>query len=324
MVELSVLIMTYNNEEYIEEALESVLKQKCSFNFEIVVGDDNSSDKTFEIVKNYAEKHPHLFNIKTNTLQLGILKNFKKTLDRCKGKYVFNLDGDDIIKSDFAFHKMIEALNRNPNLGFIDSGYDSLLPDNMPMIKFHNRDNIFASKTEYKKRLFLGKVIPIGVCFLKESMYQHVDFDHYIKEEVTIEDYPILVDMAMHCDFDIIKESLHIYRIHYSSYSHKNTFERVLFLRKQMLELFLFFNKKYNFSEDLKQTYLNNHYKSMLRDAGVYEKKEEGKVAFKAINGKGIIDIIHFLASQYPIVRQSIRLRKKIYLNFLKLSKSRR
>jgi len=322
MVELSVLVMTFNSELYIEEALESILRQKCSFNFEVVIGDDNSNDKTFKIIKTYAEKYPNLFNIKTNKVQLGILKNFKNTLDRCKGQYVFNLDGDDIIKSDYTFQKMVEVLNKNPNLGFVDSGYDSILPDNMPVVKFDNRENIFASKNEYKRRLFLGKVIPIGLCFRRESIYQYVDFNHYLRRQITIEDYPILVDMAMHCDFETIKESLHIYRIHYSSYSHKNTFERVSFLRNQMLELFLFFSEKYHFSEELKQTYLNNHYKSLLRDAGVYEKKNEGKTAFKAIKEKETIDIIHYLASQFPIVRKIIRLRKKIYLKFLKLSKS--
>ncbi|WP_100616254.1 glycosyltransferase family 2 protein [Confluentibacter citreus] len=318
MTELSVLLMAFNSEDYIEDALKSILKQKCSYNFEIIVGDDCSTDKTFEILNNYAIKYPNLFNIKTNTSQLGILKNFKATLDRCNGNFVFNFDADDVIKSDVAFQKIIDILKHNPNLGFIDSGYDKLLNDGKTIVEFDNKENILVSNEEYKERLLLGKVIPIGVCFNRESLYKYVDFDYYIKENITIEDYPILVDMVMHCDFDRINESLHIYRIHPSSYSHKNCFERIYFLRNQMQKLFLYFSSKYNFSEKLKEIYLKNHYKSVLADAGNYEKKTEGKAAFKAIKNKKILDIIHYLASQYPWIRNVIRLRKKLYLKLLK------
>lgn len=51
MVKLSVALITYNNDKYIEETLKSLLNQKCSFEFEIVANDDKSTDKTFQILK---------------------------------------------------------------------------------------------------------------------------------------------------------------------------------------------------------------------------------------------------------------------------------
>ena len=96
MVLLSVHLITFNNEKYIEETLQSIIKQKVDFNYEIVVGDDCSTDGTLEIINNYAAKYPNLFKVLKNEKQLGILENFKSTLDRCDGIYIFDIAGDDM------------------------------------------------------------------------------------------------------------------------------------------------------------------------------------------------------------------------------------
>ena len=55
---LSVIIIFYNQEKYVRQTLESVLSQKTDFKFEILMGDDNSTDKTTDILKEYSEKYP--------------------------------------------------------------------------------------------------------------------------------------------------------------------------------------------------------------------------------------------------------------------------
>jgi glycosyltransferase involved in cell wall biosynthesis len=124
MVELSVHLITYNNEKHIEETLQSILKQKVDFNYEIVVGDDCSIDNTLDIIIKYQLAYPNLFNIKKNEKQLGILGNFKATLDRCNGLYVFDIAGDDLLKHENTLQKMVDVLKGNNNLGFVDSGVD--------------------------------------------------------------------------------------------------------------------------------------------------------------------------------------------------------
>ena len=102
---LSIHLITYNNERHIEKTLQSILKQEIDVPYEIVVGDDRSTDHTFEIINRYALKHPDLFNILQNPQQLGILENFKTTLDRCRGTYVFDIAGDDFIENPDALQK---------------------------------------------------------------------------------------------------------------------------------------------------------------------------------------------------------------------------
>lgn len=310
MIELSVALITYNSEHYIKETLDSLIKQKCAFQFEIVVGDDCSTDKTFEIVQSYKEKYPELFNIQKNAVQLGILGNFKSTIERCVGTYVFNFDGDDVVKSEYAFEKLLAVFHKNPHLGFVDSGYDKYFEAQKTTKAYVNKNTIRATKNQYKDLLFLGRIIPIGTCFNRALLNKYVDFDTYINKKITIEDYPTLVDMAANCDFERIDESLFIYRIHENSYSYNNGFERYSFQRMQMLNLFNHFKVKYNFNENLCNTYEQRHYKTLLHLAGAYQKKALGKEMFSKLASKNAYDCIHYLASQYKIIRFLARIRK--------------
>ena len=309
MIELSIALITYNSEKYIIETLDSMLKQKCTFNFEIVVGDDCSTDKTFEIIQSYKNKYPKIFNIKKNDTQLGILGNFKSTIDRCIGKFVFNFDGDDIVKNENAFQKLIDTFNKNPNLGFVDSGYDKYFESQNKTKYYSNKKTIRSTKSKYKDYIFLGRIIPIGTCFNRLLLNKYVDFVTYINKKITIEDYPTLVDMVANCDFDRIDESLFIYRIHNKSYSYNDGFDRFYFLRVQMLNLFNHFKTKYNFNEKLCKVYEQRHYKMFLHLAGSHQKKDLGKMMFSKIESKNAYDIIHYLASQYSFIRYFARIR---------------
>ncbi|MGB1307696.1 MAG: glycosyltransferase family 2 protein [Oceanihabitans sp.] len=316
MVLLSVHVLTYNSEQFIEQTLLSILKQETNFNFEIVVGDDCSTDNTLEIVKRYALKHPEKFRVEKNKNQLGILKNFKATLDRCEGKYVFDIAGDDQLKTTNALQLMVDALQANTNIGFVDSGYDILNCNTNKTNYFVNKSNINVSKEAYKNRVLLGNIIPIGICYNKALLNKYVDFNYYIEKNITIEDYPILVNLIMNTEFTRIDKSLHTYLIHYHSYSHQINFKKLQFLKTQMLNLFNDFNEKYGFSNTINNSYLESHYKHQLFIASYFKKKALAKKAFNKIKNKGVFDYVHLGICLFPVPFSRIILnkRKKIYI----------
>ena len=93
--EVSIRLMTYNHESFIEDALEGIIAQKTSFPFEIVIGDDCSTDKTFQVIHNYEERYPEKIKVLQRSEQLGIRKNSVDIISHCQGKYIALLDGDD-------------------------------------------------------------------------------------------------------------------------------------------------------------------------------------------------------------------------------------
>ena len=315
MILLSVHLITYNNEHHIEETLQSILKQNVDFDYEIVVGDDCSTDGTLNIIETYAAKHPNMFNIKKNSEQLGILKNFKTTFDRCSGTFVFDIAGDDMLKTTDALQKMVNVLKGNHNLGFVDTGFDRYHEDTKTITIFNNESIICGTKEVYKETVLLGNIAPIGHCYRKDALLKYVDFETYINMDITIEDYPILVDMVMNTEFERINEPLIIYRSHDTSYSHQKDLNTLVFQKLQMKKLFDYFAKKYVFPNEIRRSYLSSHNKNLLFYAGYFSNKKLGKEVYKVIKSKSLKDRIHYLASQYPTIRKLVSLRKKLKIN---------
>lgn len=94
-IQVSVCVVTYNQEQYIAECLESLVNQQTNFKFEIIVGEDCSTDNTRSIVKKYVEKYPDLFVPLLYEKNIGPVENIKQVYLKAKGKYIAHLDGDD-------------------------------------------------------------------------------------------------------------------------------------------------------------------------------------------------------------------------------------
>ena len=308
MISLSVHLITFNNEKYIEETIESILKQKVNFNYEIVVGDDCSTDRTLSLIETYKNEHPKLFKVFKNESQLGILRNFKSTLDKCSGDFVFPLAGDDWLKQENTLQKMVDAISKDASLGFVDSGFDKYYEHSNKTIPFANKKSIEFNKLDYKNAIVLGEITPIGICFNRALLLKYVNFKTYINKNITIDDYPILVDLVMHTDFERINESLIIYRIYDDSFSHEKDFEKQYFLANQMKNLFDYFSKKYGFDNNITASYNKTHLKQLLFYAGFFEKKELGKEVFSKIKSKSVKDYIHYWASQNKFFRKLVSL----------------
>jgi glycosyltransferase involved in cell wall biosynthesis len=119
---VSVQVLTYNHAEFVAQAVESVLGQKASFEWEIVVGDDCSTDGTREILKSYARKHPdrirlllHPQGLGPHDLGLAGNNNLLVTYRACRGEYVALLDGDDYWTDDSKLEKQVRFLDTHPS-----------------------------------------------------------------------------------------------------------------------------------------------------------------------------------------------------------------
>ena len=113
---VSVLMMTYNHGKYLNQAVESVLEQKASFPFELVIGDDCSSDNTLEIAGQLKAKYPEVVIVLSSPVNLGITPNFVRLVGACKGKYIAMLEGDDYWTDDTKLQAQFDLMEANPAL----------------------------------------------------------------------------------------------------------------------------------------------------------------------------------------------------------------
>lgn len=112
---LSVFMITYNHEKYIAEAIESALMQKTSFKYEIVIGEDCSTDQTRETVLEYATRYADKVKPIYQERNVGANKNAASVREACKGKYIALLEGDDYGIDPLKLQKQVDFLEAHPD-----------------------------------------------------------------------------------------------------------------------------------------------------------------------------------------------------------------
>ncbi len=112
---VSVCVITYNHVQFIAQALESILNQETTFDFEVVIGDDYSTDGTTELIRSYQEQHPGKIRLLPRSSNLGMGKNLHETLNACKGEYVAFLEGDDYWTNPQKLQTQTDFLDQHPD-----------------------------------------------------------------------------------------------------------------------------------------------------------------------------------------------------------------
>lgn len=112
-MDLSIAVITYNHAEYIRRALDSILSQNTTYTYEIVVGDDCSSDGTTSVLEEYANDYPNVVRLLKRKSNLGATGNLFDVITHCKGKYLAILDGDDFYTDNNKIQKQIDFLMNN-------------------------------------------------------------------------------------------------------------------------------------------------------------------------------------------------------------------
>ena len=133
---VSVVVLTYNHYFYIEKALNSILSQKTSFSYEILIGDDASSDGTTEVVQAYAQKYPEIIFAAIRPKNMGATRNLCDLFMRCRGKYIASCEGDDFWTDSNKLEKQIKFLEEN--IKYIACTHDIVLVD--------QQDNILSDQ----------------------------------------------------------------------------------------------------------------------------------------------------------------------------------
>jgi glycosyltransferase involved in cell wall biosynthesis len=117
---VSVHMITYNHEPYIRQAIEGVMMQKTDFEFELVIGEDASQDKTREICFEYQKKYPDKIRVlwwHENVSKLG--GNSRRNVAHCRGEFVAYCEGDDYWTDSFKLQKQIDLIRKTNSIGCV-------------------------------------------------------------------------------------------------------------------------------------------------------------------------------------------------------------
>lgn len=155
---VSIVVLTYNHYFYIEKALNSILSQKTSFSYEILIGDDASSDGTTEIVQEYAQKYPEIIFAAIRHKNMGATRNLCDLFMRCRGKYIASCEGDDFWTDPNKLEKQIKFLEENTE--YIACTHDIILVDQKDNMLSNQKLDWISSERNYTFSEFKGVKLP--------------------------------------------------------------------------------------------------------------------------------------------------------------------
>lgn len=236
---VSVLVVTYNQEEYISQTIESLLDQDCQFKYEILIGEDCSTDKTREICQSYGKKYPGIVRLFLNDENKGFIKNYFSLFSHVKGKYIADCGGDDYWIATEKLRKQVEILENHPEISLVYGNWqvlnekDKKLRNNLAEITQDWFDKSLYGKmavSNYLNYKVTPRVVLSTSCFradwLKESMENHKKI--FFGDDVVCEDLPISMALLIKGPFYLMKEELMVYRLLENSVSHSQNREKYL------------------------------------------------------------------------------------------------
>ncbi len=209
-MKVSVIIPTYNHEKYIAETLQSVLKQEVNFDYEIVLGEDFSTDNTRAIVIDFTNKYPDKFNLILQEKNVGPGINGKDCLNAASGKYIALLDGDDYWTSPHKLQQQVDLLEEHPEC----SGcFHNVL---MSHEGAPDKDRFFHESPLGKhffdlKDIVSSHFIPTCSTVFRARLYVELP-DWYV--EMPMGDWLLHILNAEHGTYVYIDEVLATYRVH--------------------------------------------------------------------------------------------------------------
>ena len=208
MVALSVLMITYNQEAYIGQAIESALDQQVDFEFEIIIGEDGSTDTTRAICREFQQKHPEIIRLLERGKNLGMMENFIQTLNQCRGEYIALLEGDDYWTATDKLQKQVEFLEKNP--GFTICGHDVMILD-MPSGQFAKHHPSQKDVIEIEDLLTKGSgAATCSLVFRKAALGEYPEAFKKIRGG----DVPLQILCASKGKMKRLSEVMGVYRVH--------------------------------------------------------------------------------------------------------------
>ena len=253
---VSICCITFNQERYIQKCLDGFIDQKTDFDFEILIHDDASTDKTADIIREYELKYPKLFKPiyqVENQFSKGIKPINKFNFSRAIGKYIAMCEGDDYWTDPYKLQKEVDFLEKNKDYGLVHTNYNKFYEASKKLIK-HQPEN-YSRIDENSYYLKTGDLRTCTVLFRKEYIPEINDlFSQKFMKDAVIGDRPIFTLIASKSKIHFIDEVTSVYRISASnSASHfNNIYKYYEFLLKVTIlneNLFDYLNLDYDKKE---------------------------------------------------------------------------
>lgn len=231
---VSVIVTSYNQESTISQTLNSILAQKCNFPYEIIIGDDCSSDGTQNICIDFFNRNKDIIRLIFRPKNLGVTANWLLCIKEAKGEYITSCAADDYWSLSTKLQLQVDLMVTNHEIGLCYTDFDII---NKGRIR-NKMQKGYLKRIKYPgfegnnlvKEIFEGKLIIAmnTVCFRRDLFERYIPFEDFIRLEFPLEDWPTWLILSKYCMFKYIPLSTAVYRKGHESNSNPTNYENII------------------------------------------------------------------------------------------------
>lgn len=239
---VSVAVITYNHDKYIAQCLDSLLNQRTSFSYEIVVADDCSKDNTREILEEYQKRYPEKIKLLLQDINKGLIGNYSSMLHQCTGEYIAQISGDDFWFDIHKLQKQVEALELHPEC---DLCYTNCYTCN-GQGNINNIPLLTVPEESFTHHLLNAGYIAPGSWMYRRTVLEYLD----LQEWFTDESLAVALDVLHHSRPIFINEPTYVYRVHEGSAAAQTDPKKVWKYQLGLFKMQTYYAEKYSMSKD--------------------------------------------------------------------------
>lgn len=201
---VSIICLSYNHQDYLVEALNSVINQTYP-NIELLIADDCSTDNSVEIIQNWLQHHPKV-HFSVNEKNLGNTKTFNQLAKKAKGDYIIDLAADDVLLPNCVEKQVSTFRNSNfSNLGIVYGNLIEIDENGSSLRNYYTEKDHPESGDIYK--MVIGRTTKICSVssMVKKSVFEKLG---YYDEKLAYEDLDLWIRASREFDFEYINEVL--------------------------------------------------------------------------------------------------------------------
>jgi len=223
---VSVIIPSYNRSNTVGQTIDSILAQQCDFPFEIIIGDDCSTDNARDVLLGYQKKYPQQIKLLFYEQNIGLGANWATCVKAAKGKYICNCDNDDYWHNPDKLRIQFDYMESHPDENVIITNHRN-----------HNRDTGVITEepawidrsVTLQQAFFQGKqrFCNATIMYRAEFLRKHLNLDDYIKYQFTLQDWNTWIILSAYTDFTILPVSTATFGIETESITRPATYEKI-------------------------------------------------------------------------------------------------
>lgn len=222
-MKVSIICTNYNKGDWVRAAMDSFLNQRTTFDFEIIIIDDASTDHSYEIIQDYQNKFPEKVRTFRNEVNLGITRTWKKVCQEAKGQYIARCDSDDFWTDPLKLQKQVDLLDSSTDSLWSNTEFDMVDLDGNIIQK-----DAFANKAlplidSYEEMLVMKGMTMASTWLVDTALMQ--DVSDQISDTAADDTFELQLELFKRTKISFLSDSTTVYRMNLGSDSKPMTLD---------------------------------------------------------------------------------------------------